>query len=399
MKVILELPELHPGQRRVRRALRRFNVARMGRRWGKTTFGLDYLTGPEEGEKGLLAGLPCGWFAPTYKVLGDGWREAKRTLAPIIRRKDESDLRLDLTTGGALEFWSLDRDDPARGRKYARIFVDEAAQVRGLKEKWEQAIRPTLTDFRGEALFGSTPKGANYFRDLDRRSASRDSWASHHAPTAENPHIAAAEIEEARADLPELVFRQEYLAEYVDFAGIIVRPEWLRHGQPGAGFPIVVGVDLAISLKDEAAYTAMVAMCRDRPLGRVFVVAAQRFRAPFSTIVDRIAAFAAGVGAAAVLVEEVQFQAAVVQELIRKTKLNVRGVRPDKDKLTRFLPLAARYERGMVFHAPDLPPYFEAEILALPVPDFWDQVDAASIAFAGLPALDSTVAGAGGRTF
>ncbi|MBL0142645.1 MAG: hypothetical protein IPP91_11230 [Betaproteobacteria bacterium] len=405
MKRVIELPELHPGQRRIRRAMKRFNVARMGRRWGKTTFGLDYLVGGEEGERGLAAGFPCGWFAPTHKVLADGWRESKAILSPIIVAKEERDHRLELATGGSLEFWTLDIDDPARGRKYGRIFVDEAAQVRNLKDKWEQAIRPTLTDYRGEALFGSTPKGKNFFHELDQRSLTRENWASFHAPSHENPHLPADELEEARGDLPELVYRQEYLGEYVDFAGVVVRPEFLQHGLPEGEFPIVIGVDLAISLKDEAAYTAMVAMCRDRPLGRVFILGALRFRATFNTIVEQIIAFAASISAefggraVTVLVEEVQFQAAVVQELLRRSKLIVRGVRPDKDKLTRFLPLAARYEQRMVYHAPTLPAYFAQEILALPVPDFWDQIDASSIAYAGLPASTAAVASAGRRTF
>lgn len=401
----IELPELHPGQRRIRGALKRFNVARMGRRWGKTTFGLDYLIGPEVGEPGLLAGMPCGWFAPTNKLLAEAWRESKIALRPVITRKDEQQHRMELVTGGVLDFWTLDVDDPARGRKYARIMVDEAATVRNLKDKWEQAIRPTLTDFAGGALFGSTPKGRNYFQALDERSRTDPNrWASFHAPSSENPYLPPEEIEEARRELPELVFRQEYLAEYVDFAGAIIRAEWLHHGLPEGEFPIVVGVDLAISLKDEAAYTAMVAMLRDRPLGRVYILGALRFRATFHTIIERIIAFVAAIrasfrGPVKVCVEEVQFQAAVVQELLRRTKLDVRGVTPDKDKLTRFLPLAARYEKGMVFHNPDLPAYFTQELLALPVPDYWDQIDAASIAYAGLPAGQTTVASAGRRTF
>jgi hypothetical protein len=46
-----------------------------------------------------------------------------------------------------------------------------------------------------------------------------------------------------------------------------------------------------------------------------------------------------------IAIESVQYQAAVVEELLRSTNLPIQAVRPDKDKLTRFLPLEARYEQ------------------------------------------------------
>ena len=59
----------------------------------------------------------------------------------------------------------------------------------------------------------------------------------------------------------------------------------------------------------------------------------------------------------------------------------MRGVRPDKDKVTRFMPLAARYESGVICHARGLSPAFEDELLAFPVGEHDDQVDALSYAY------------------
>ncbi|MCL2872418.1 MAG: phage terminase large subunit [Betaproteobacteria bacterium] len=387
-RVIIKLPPRHAGQRRVWNGLRRFNVLRMGRRFGKTVFGLDYLIA---GEGGAFHGKPVAWFAPNYKLLGDAWRACKMALSEAASGKNESTHRIEIVTGGVIEFWSLDVDDPARGRKYSRVFIDEAAMVRGLVDKWQQSIRPTLTDYQGGACFASTPKGKNDFFRLDQLSATYDQWASFHAPTADNPYISPAEIAAARQELPDLVFRQEYLADYVDFAGGLVKPEHIKIGAPQGRAVTVMGVDLAISMKDEAAFTAMVTLSQDAE-GRLFVRHVFRARLSFNQILEAIKSAAAAWNPSLIAVEEVQFQAAVVQELLRTTKLPVRGIRPKGDKLMRFLPAATRYERGMVFHAPDLPPSFADEILAFPHSEFADQADALSIAFAALPMPGISVA-------
>jgi predicted phage terminase large subunit-like protein len=75
--------------------------------------------------------------------------------------------------------------------------------------------------------------------------------------------------------------------------------------------------------------------------------------------------------------------------LLRTTTLPVYGVRPDKDKMTRFLPLLARYEQGLVCHAPSLPGWFEEELLTFPIGDHDDGVDAAAHAFDALPPLST----------
>lgn len=383
----------------MRRALRRFNVARMGRRWGKTVFGEDYLL-DLEGPQSVLRGFPVAWFAPNYKYLKEPWRDIKRILRPLIRHKDEVDHRIELTTGGVVEFWTLDSDDPARGRKYARIVVDEAAIVRRLLPKWNESIRPTLTDYRGGALFASTPKGRNDFHKLDQRSLTRPSWASFHAPTRNNPHISEDEIEEARLDMPALVFRQEYLADYVESGGAVVQEAWIQAGAPPPTLPIVLGVDLAISTKSSADWTAIVAMSRNPRDGHVYVRGVWRFRAPFNEILERIKVIAKEQNAVAIGIEDNQFQAAVVQELLRTTKLPVRGLRRDKDKLTAFMPLAVRYEQGLVFHEEHVPAYFVDELLAFtgtPDDDHDDMVDAASNAFLMLPSGPS-IASAGAST-
>jgi len=73
---------LHPSQLTVYRNLARFNVLEIGRRWGKTTFGIQI------GIESAILARKCGWFAPSYKYLADPVRDFERALAPLISRHD-----------------------------------------------------------------------------------------------------------------------------------------------------------------------------------------------------------------------------------------------------------------------------------------------------------------------
>jgi hypothetical protein len=216
----VQLPRLHPGQSRIKAEARRFNVLACGRRYGKTTLGQDVLVGP------ALQGYPVAWFSPTYKMLTEVWREVRHVLYPVTKRISEQEHRLELVTGGVVDMWSLDAADTVRGRKYKRVAVDEAAMDPRLLASWQNIVRPTLTDYAGDAWFFSTPKGLNGFYTLYQlgQDDQQPDWISWQSPTADNPFISAAEIEAARRELPEEVFAQEYLAQFLeDGAGVFRR--------------------------------------------------------------------------------------------------------------------------------------------------------------------------------
>ena len=213
--VNLLLNDLHPAQISVLSGAKRFNVLCCGRRWGKTTLAEELLLEPD-GYTGALTGNPVAYFAPTYKMLMEVWRTLLTTCLPIIKSKSETEKRIELHGGGIIDFWSLDDPDSARGRKYKRAIIDEAAKVLHLKEAWTKVIRPTLTDLKGDCFFLSTPRGKNnYFYDLFKLEEHHDTWKSFQMPTVSNPHIDPEEVEQARSYLDPLTFAQEYLASFI----------------------------------------------------------------------------------------------------------------------------------------------------------------------------------------
>lgn len=244
---------------------------------------MDYLIGP------ALEGYPVGWFAPTYKMLSENWRAFKYSLSPVTKSISEQERRLELLSGGVIDMWSLDNPDSARGRKYKRVAINEAAMIPVLEEAWNNVIRQTLVDMKGGAMFGSTPRGRNFFWSLYRKGDTPGGeWAHWQFPTSANPLIAQSEIDAAKAELPELVFQQEFLAQFVDMEGAVFRriqeaATLTPIDAPEPGRQYAAGVDVAASVD----YTVICVFdVQDKAL-----VYMDRFnRVDYTTLEDRLAA-------------------------------------------------------------------------------------------------------------
>lgn len=219
----MDLNELHPGQVKIRSEAGRFNVISCGRRFGKTVLGIDLVA------EAALDGGPAGWFAPEYKLLAEAWRDLEELLGPAIRHSNAQERRIELITGGTIEAWSFDRNPKAgRSRKYKRIVIDEAAHCKSLGDVWTKAVRPTLTDLKGDAWFLSSPCGKNDFYALFSKGTAAGPWKNWKATSYDNPHLDPAEIDAARDDLGPTFFAQEYLAEFLDDAcENLIPPAWI----------------------------------------------------------------------------------------------------------------------------------------------------------------------------
>lgn len=212
------LPPLHPGQREVTRSLARFRVLACGRRWGKTRLGAALCL------KTAADGGRAWWVAPSYPMSVVGWRLIHRLALQIPGAEIlKGDRRVTLPGGGEIQVRSADNPDSLRGEGLDLAVLDECAFMH--EDAWQEALRPALSDRRGRALFISTPKGRNFFWRLWQRcaDATQDEWRGWQLPTADNPYIAPSEIEAARLGLPERVFAQEYLAQFLDDAGGVFR--------------------------------------------------------------------------------------------------------------------------------------------------------------------------------
>lgn len=339
----VHLPKRHTAQHDLITTARRFNVAVCGRRFGKTTLGLDVLTTEP---RGLLEGFPCAWFAPNSKLFDEVWIEAKRMLADVTTRADSQKNRIDLITGAHLDFWTLhNTDDPGRGRKYSRVVLDEAAIVPSarLERQWQEAIRATLTDYEGSAWFLSTPKGPGFFEALFQRGQDEryPEWMSWQLPSSRNPALNPAEIDAARQELPAAVFHQEYLAEFIhEFGAVFKQPALYDPSElPAGGYREATGCDFAYTSKagDWTVFlegrhadgiTYVTRLYREQVEATAWAIALRDFPSPFAFIGGQ--------------------ESGITAFLKRDYGVRIRSERAVTDKLARAMPAATAWNRGEI---------------------------------------------------
>lgn len=337
------LDGLHDAQRQVAGAARRFNVLNCGRRFGKTLFGINRAM------QTLRQGKPVGWFAPTYKLMLEVWLEARRALVDELVTANKTEMRMELHNGATFEMWTLDNPDAGRGRKYARAIIDEAAMVKNLMDAWQASIRPTLTDMRGDAWFLSTPKGRNAFWQLYQLGVdpTQTDWACWQMPTAMNPYIDPAEIEAAQQMLPERVFRQEYLAEFVEESGYVFRrvmeaatAQALEQGEPDCRY--IYGVDWA-RFHDFTVFVVIDPRTRR-------MVAMDRFsQIDYSLQVGRLKSLCRRFPPQAIIAEENSMGGPLIERLHKDERLPVRPfVTTNASKAQIIESLALAFEQGEI---------------------------------------------------
>jgi phage FluMu gp28-like protein len=200
--VRIELPNPHINQKKILECDRRFIVVMCGRRFGKSE--LSQIMGI----KAAITGGQVAYITPTYK-LAKTFFEKLTTAIPF--KNNISNLKIYCPNNGSIEFFTGERLDNLRGRKFHLVIIDEAAFIPELESGWQNSIRPTLTDYEGKAVFLSTPRGKNFFYSMFMKQGEND-WRSFKFSTYDNPYINPREIDEARLQLPEVVFEQEYLA-------------------------------------------------------------------------------------------------------------------------------------------------------------------------------------------
>ena len=232
MNLNVNLPLLHPGQARIWRERTRLNAVRCGRRWGKTKL-ITTLSG-----NCAIKGGKVGIFTPEHKQWLEIYDELVGALFQVKSRSSKTEGALRTITGGAIDFWSVNDNELAgRGREYDLVLGDEMAFTKSnmLKNIWPKAIKPTMLTTRGTAWVMSTPHGDdpdNFFW-----AACNDpklEFKEFHAPSSDSPYVPADELEKERKNNHPLVFRQEFLAEFVDFSGTAFFPlAWLLdNGKP-----------------------------------------------------------------------------------------------------------------------------------------------------------------------
>ena len=198
----------------------RFKVIAAGRRFGKSylsTF-IVLTKAFEKPDQNIFFVAPT--FAQARQIL---WEVLKDKVRDKLASKiNESRLEVELINGSRIFLKGGDRANTMRGVSLDGVVIDEFATVRESQEVWQQVIRPALSDKEGWAVLISSPKGRDFFYDMYNQAKTSDGWTSWQYTTLDGGYVSDKEIVAARNDMDERSFNQEYLADFVSFAGLVV---------------------------------------------------------------------------------------------------------------------------------------------------------------------------------
>jgi len=196
----------------IRNELYKYYILNIGRQFGKTMLGINQMLDWAIND----SGCNIAWVTPIYK-------QGKKAFSELEKATINSGLfeynQTELTVKGfnsTISFFSGERPDNIRGNTFDYLIIDEFAFTR--EELWTEVLSATVLVKGKKVLFISTPKGKNHFYKLSLQPNYDNRYKYFHFTSYDTPFINALDLEERKRSLPSHVFKQEYLAEFIDNA-------------------------------------------------------------------------------------------------------------------------------------------------------------------------------------
>ena len=165
--------------------------------------------------------VKIGYITPTLKLSKRFFKELSVSLKPFISNENRTDLIFDFKTGSDLQFFSGESKDAIRGFQFDYVILDEAAFMN--TETINLIIRPTWMIIGKKVVLCSTPNGnAGFFYDSCQLAINKEPlYAIKQINIYDNPFISKNEIDSIKKQIPERVWRQEYMGEFIDGSGTV----------------------------------------------------------------------------------------------------------------------------------------------------------------------------------
>jgi len=241
MPISVQLYNPHPKQQIIHNSINneayKYYILNIGRQWGKTMLAMNqcyYWAFNNPYSK-------IAWCSPIYKQCKKVFDEMVLAFAdsPLVQ-SNASELIIKLSNGSTIQFFSAERYDNIRGFTFDYLVCDEFAFM--AEQAWSEVLRATVLVKGKKVLLISTPKGKNHFYNLFNLDGVNVQYKSFKMTSYDGLAL-KDEIDGARFTLPENVFKQEYLAEFVD-NGSGVFKELTINETPSGASKYYAGIDL-----------------------------------------------------------------------------------------------------------------------------------------------------------
>ena len=223
----------HPIQAQLWQSRARFDIVYAGRRSGKTE-----IKGKRKAALAALNGN--GGRFPDWRGFVSAptrdqakriyWEDLKRLLPKPLRARPVSESKLIIYVynkyGTISELHCLGMDKPERveGSPWDWGLLDEYGNMK--PETWGAHVRPALSDRKGKCGFIGVPEGRNHYYDLVKDAEASELVDKHGNKLWRTWHwlsediLDEDEIIQAKQDLDELTYEQEYCGSFVVFSGL-----------------------------------------------------------------------------------------------------------------------------------------------------------------------------------
>ena len=214
MKITLTKPQL-----KVSSSKARFRVLISGRRFGKT-----YLAVTEMMKYASQPNRRIWYVAPTFKMAKDiCWSALKEMLNQFNWIEDINETTMTITirqSNSTISLKGADNYDSLRGTGLDFLILDEFADID--KRTWFEVLRASISDRLGHVLMCGTPKGyGNWSYEMYLKGKQDKEWESFQFTTIQGGMVAKSEVEQAKQDLDQRTFRQEFEGTFENYAGSI----------------------------------------------------------------------------------------------------------------------------------------------------------------------------------
>ena len=203
MKIQLTKP-----QYKISTSQKRFKVLISGRRFGKT-----YLAITEMMKYAALPNQRIWYVAPTLKMAKDiCWSNLKEVLNQFNWIEDINETTLTITmrkSNSTISLKSADIPDSLRGTGLNFLVLYEFSDIP--KRTWFEVLRASVSDTLVSVFMCGTPRGyGNWSYEMFLKGKQDNEWDSFQYTTLDGGMVTKSEIEQAKSDLDQRTFRQEF---------------------------------------------------------------------------------------------------------------------------------------------------------------------------------------------
>ena len=222
MVVTLEGAELFPWQQQVYNSYvnddYKYYILNTSRQIGKSLLISQLVLHSAINNENVVVGV----VSLTYKQVKLIYNSISDILqnTPILASDNKSELEIKLVNGSSIKFLSIQNYDAIRGHTFDFLMVDEAAYIP--PNVFQQVLQPTTLARGRKTVLCSTPRGINYFYDMYMRGVNPDdkTTISFKFDYTANPYFNLDEIDAIRKQLPDGIFRAEYLGEFSESSSV-----------------------------------------------------------------------------------------------------------------------------------------------------------------------------------